>query len=86
MENRERDWKSSSDINRNKSSNLEKDESDSSVDFGEKIGSSQSWDSEPSKGSEPMSGDSGRTSSSSNLGEQDDVSSRRSGPSNRNEH
>ena len=50
MENRERDWKSSSDINRNKSSNLEKDESDSSVDFGEKIGSSQSWDSEPSKG------------------------------------
>lgn len=95
MENRERDKmsneKSSStsagDINRSTSSNIGKDKSDSSVDFGEKIGRSEEWDSEPSKRSGSMSGDSGRSSSSSsNLGDQSDVSSRRSGPSNRNEH
>jgi hypothetical protein len=67
MENRDRDKMSrnssstsAGDINRSTSSNLGKDKSDSNVDFGQKIGRSESWDSEPGRRSgndtEPMSG------------------------------
>ena len=70
MENRDRDKMSqdssstsAGDVNRSTSSNIDKEKTDSDLEFGKKIGQSESWDSEPSRGSgnnsessEPMSG------------------------------
>ena len=69
MENRDRDKMSQNssstsagDVNRSTSSNIGKEKSDSDLEFGRKIGQSESWDSEPSRNSEndiegqPMSG------------------------------
>ena len=94
MENRERDKMSrnssstsAGDINRSTSSNSGRDKSDSNADFGQNIGRSEKWDSEPSKRSGSVSSDSGRSSSGSNLGDESDVSSNRSGSSSsNNEH
>ena len=80
MENRDRD-----EMNQDESSSTpEKNDSESS--FGQNIGRSEDWDSEPSRKDESSSGDSGwkgdsgRSSggSSSNLGEQTEPSSTRS--------
>ena len=84
MENRDRDKMSKNtsstpagDVNRNTSSNIGKDKSDSESSFGQGIGRSESWDREPSR----------RSGSGSNLGEQSDVSSgRRGGSSSDMEH
>jgi len=85
MENRDRDKMSKNtsstpagDVNRNTSSNIGKDKSDSESDFGQSIGRSESWDSEPSRRS--------GSESDSNLGEQSDISSGRSGSSSEIEH
>jgi len=82
MENRDRDK-----MNQDESSSTGK-KNDSESSFGKNIGGSEDWDSEPSRKDESSSGDSGwkgdfgRSSggSSSNLGEQTDVSSTRSRP------
>ena len=69
MENRERDKMSP---NQSSTDSEKKDKSESSVVFGQNIGRSEEWNSEPSKRSGSMSGDS---KSRSNLGEQSDVRS-----------
>ena len=78
MENRDRDKMSKNssstpagDVNRNTSSNIGEEKDDSESSFGQSIGRSESWDSEPSR----------RSGSESNLGEESDVSSSRSGGS-----
>jgi hypothetical protein len=86
MENRDRDKMSKNssstpagDVNRNTSSNIGKEKSDSESSFGQGIGRSESWDSEPSRRS--------GSDSDSNLGEQTDVSSdRKSGSWSEREH
>lgn len=84
MENRDRDKMSEStsstpagDVNRKTSSNIGKKNSDSESSFGQNIGRSENWDSEPSKNS----GSSWQGDSRSNLGEQSDMGSGRRGSS-----
>ena len=83
MEDRERDNVSQNrkstgddDVNRSTSERKGRIESDSNADFGQNIGRSENWDSEPSRRGGSLGNSSGRSGSSGSVSESSDISDR----------
>ena len=82
MENRERDNVNSGDsgrIDRSTSERKGRVESDSDADFGQNIGRSENWDSEPSRRGGSLGSSSGRSSERSGSNSSDNISDDDSG-------